>query len=130
MTTNRPDSNEERPESAPWTPGDPIRQQDWESVRELIYAGFTRRQVRQRLKLHERLIGEVFDQLSPPKHPKLSDEMKEHLKEMIADGASLEDIADWYGVSTSSARDYAKVIGVPPRTLTTKYIRENRNKGT
>lgn len=128
MTTS--DNDEERPESAPWAKGDPIPQQDWERVRDLIYAGFTRRQVRQRLKLHEALIGEVFNQLAPKRYPKLSDEKKAHLKEMIADGASLQDIADWYGVSVSSARDYAKVIGVPPHTLTTKYIMEKRQKNS
>lgn len=112
-----------------WVTGDPIPKVDHDNVRDLIYAGFSRRLVANKLGLHKDLVGTVFDEISPPKLPKLSDETSQRVMEMIKAGASLGEIAEDQGVSEASVRKYAQALGVHPRTLTPKYLREQKLRG-
>lgn len=112
-----------------WVTGDPIPKVDRDNVRHLIYAGFSRRLVASKLGLHKDLVGSVFDELAPPKFPKLSDESIARIKEMIKDGACLGEIAEDRGVSEASVRKYVQSLGVHPRTLTPKYLREQKLRG-
>lgn len=121
-------TSSEQPEDRPWTTGDPIPETDRESVRNLIYAGFSRRLVSKKLGLHKDLVGKVFDEYAPYKDPKLSEEARARIREMIGNGASLADLAAEYGVSESQARSYARAVGVHPRTVTDKYLREQQSR--
>lgn len=112
-----------------WVTGDPISKVDRENVRDLIYAGFSRRMVANRLGLHKDLVGEVFDELSPPKLPRISEETSARIMTMVSEGASLTDIANDLCCSESSVRKYAKSLGIHPRTLTAKYLREKKDEG-
>lgn len=112
-----------------WVTGDPIPKVDRDNVRDLIYAGFSRRLVASKLGLHKDLVGSVFDEYSPLKFPKLSDESIARIKEMIAAGACLGEMAEDLGVSEASVRKYVHSLGVHPRTLTPKYLREQKLRG-